>query len=308
MSWGDIGMFRYSLICFVLSIVIIAAVDHNSVKKNSVVSVPTPIEIKPEKPVKSPVVEKQPGDGVMWMNFPKQKSSHNSRYGPVLTDIVEHLPSKYGNKYDDSSLTTTGHETLHGINSELRNNHAAGRNMNGFYCLNDKAAFIENPKVTIGDVAKRVPSSLRFSRYQLYLVQQRQGWDDTPTYLIDEWIAYIGGAEVGVDQIKSGKTQDSSDNRTDNIVGPIEFSYYILAMAKTVEELDPNYVGKEQFKEFVAYNIIRVAKVFRASKGIQSMAWDTNVMIDKFTRSDLKDFAVRWYGQDFVDKYLLLNK
>lgn len=306
-------MFRYIAMCFTLSLVIIAAIDHNSVKKNVVdgqnpIVVVNPIQVNPQKPQKPPVVEKEPGDSVMWMNFPKQKSSNNSHYGPVLTDIIEHLPSRYGSQYNDPSLTTTGHETLHGICSELRNNHSSGRNMNGFYCLNDKAAFIESPKIRIGDVAQRVPSKLRLSRYKLYLVEQRQAWDDTPTYLIDEWIAYIGGAEVGVDQIKSGKTQDSSGGSSDLIVGPIEFSYYILAMAKTIDELDPNYVGKEQFKEFVAYNIIRAAKVFRASKGMQSLAWDTKVMIDNFANSDLKNVAVKWFGQSFVDKYMMLNQ
>lgn len=301
--------------CFAFSITIIALINHNYIDKkrtkveNIVQQVPSQNKVEPQINVKPqpPVIEKEPGDNVQWMNFPKQKSVNNSNYGPVLTDIVEHLPSKYGSEYDDRSLTTTGHETLHGICSELRNYKASGRNMNGFYCLNDKAAFIANPQITIGDVAKRVPQSLRGSRYQLYLVTARKDWDDTPTYLIDEWVAYVGGVEVGVDQVKSGKTRDSSESRSDLIIGPIEFSYYVLAMGKAIEEQDGNYIGKEQFKEFVAYNIKRTAKAYQESKNIQSLQWETNI-IDAFATSELKDFAVKWYGQKFVDQYLLLKK
>jgi hypothetical protein len=300
-------MFRYIAMCFTLSLVIIAAVDHNSVKKNNVqnpIVAVNPIQVSPVVPQKPPVVEKEPGDSVMWMNFPKQKTSNNSHYGPVLTDIVEHLPTKYGSRYNDRSLNTTGHETSHGISSELRNYHASGRNMNGFYCLNDKAAFIANPNITIAQIAQRVPQSLRLGRYRTYLIEQRKDWNDVPTYLLDEFNAYVNGAEVSIDQYKHG---NKPTEHTDDIISPVEFSYYALAMCKTIDEVDPNYVGKEQFKEFVAYNIRRVARLYKEGIVLPELTWDSD-LITTFNNSDLRTTAVKWYGEEFCKKYLDLKR
>lgn len=298
-------MIRYTFLCFIFSLVIIVVAGDICKDKKIVQPAMDNVAInsvKPLPPVKTPPVVvpvKEPGEEVEWYMFPKQKSV-SSNNGRVLTDILEHLPSKYGKTYNDPSLTTTGHETIHGINSELRNHHAKSSKMNGFYCLNDKAAFILEPHVKIGDVAKRVPNSLRLGRYNGYLVEQRQHWDDMPTYLLDEWVAYIAGAEVAVDLVKMGRNLGS---KSDVLIGPMEFVYYALTLGKTIEELDPNYAGMKQFKEFVAYNIIRASKVFKEGMAMPQLQWDNN-MVDKFNQTDLKEFAIKWYGQSFFDKYL----
>lgn len=302
-------MFKYFTMCFAFSITIIALINHNYIDKkrtkveNIVQQVPSQNKVEPQINVKPqpPVIEKEPGDNVQWMNFPKQKSVNNSNYGPVLTDIVEHLPSKYGSKYSSSDPNTEGHESTHGISSELRNYYAKN-GANGFYCLNNKSAFILNPKITIAQVAQRVPLELRLGRYQLYLIQQQKDWNDTPTYLLDEFNAYVNGAEVSVDQYKIRKPS----NHTDDLISPIEFSYYALAMCQAVEELDPNYSDMKQLKEFVAYNIKRTARLYKEGIVLPELTWDTE-LITKFNTSKLKREAIKWYGEDFCNKYLDLK-
>lgn len=269
--------------------------------------IPDQSQVEPNKPTPNnpePVAPKKLwGDDVVWETYAKQKTKSNSRWGKVLTDIEEHLPNKYGTQYNDPDLITHGHETSHGIASELRNTHSG---VNGFYCLNNKAAFVKEPKLTLSQITSRVPSVLRKSRYDTYLVAQRRYWDDTPTYLLDEWIAYINGAEVGIDQYNNVSKGRDDGTSSDMIIAPVEFSYYVLALCKTIDELDPNYADMKQFKEFVAYNLRRTAEVYKAGIGLPPFRWDTG-LIDSFQASELKAVAIKWYGQDFVDKYLLIK-
>jgi hypothetical protein len=137
-----------------------------------------------------------PGEHVSWLHYPAQNSKTGSGWGTALTDIAQHLPLSYGDTYWDSDLMTAGHETTHGINSELRNNYnKTGKQANGFYVLDDQAAIIVDPKIRKSAVAAYVPTSLRGDRYSTYVTGQTE-WDDTPTYLFDEWVAYTNQSAI----------------------------------------------------------------------------------------------------------------
>jgi hypothetical protein len=159
---------------------------------------------------------------------------------------------------------TAGHETTHGINSELRNNwNTTGKKANGFYVLGDRAAIIVEPNIRKSDCAEFIPASLHGSRYDTYITGQTE-WDDTPTYVFDEWTAYTNGGAVSVDLVQHGLYHGGW---TDAVYGALEFVVYSTAIAQAVQKGDPTYWASAdgtQFKEFVAFSVKRAMDVYRA--------------------------------------------
>lgn len=241
--------------------------------------------------------------------FGPQKSAGAAGWGSALTDIVRHLPSSYGHQYDfPDDRITWGHETTHGINSYLRNYlNGTGKKANGFYLMKDRYALVvEPPTVRLADVGPYVPASLRGSRYQTYLVQQVSGWDDTPTYVFDEWVAYTNGSEVGVELAKGG----SWTTWRDGVAGTLEFTVYALALGLAVEKLDAAYsTSYPQFREFLAWSSERAMNLYRAGSVLPVFAWATQdaYLAAWKTEADavpLRNFARRAFGGVYCTKVL----
>ena len=194
-------------------------------------------------------------------------SKTNSKWGTVLTDIVQHECDS--NSYDD--LVTLGHETTHGINSYIRNsmNHL-GRKANGFYILNGKAVVIAEPTMMKHDVAPFVPHSLQGSRYSMYITGMPD-WDDTPLYVWDEWVAYTNGGAAGVDIEKAGLW---SYGWRDAVMGPIEFTVYGIALVMAVKEKDPELFADEDFRSVFQQFIQRSMSAFREGQTMIDFKWD----------------------------------
>ena len=264
-----------------------------------VVITPTRPEVKPLPPPRA-----EPGDKVKWVRHEATQEFSDDRCGPVLTDIERHISPVHNGYYRDADPLTWGHETTHGINSDLRAK-LARPGQNAFYCLEGKAIVLSNPKLTIRDVAAVVPPGLRGGRYNTYLASQT-GWNDTPTYILDEWVAYTNGTAVGADQWKNGKVGRAG--RSDDAVSPMEFTYYTLALCVAIKKHDPGYFkNNPEFSEFVAFNIRRSVGLFRELIREENFAWDAG-LVDTFTRNgeaaELKAVADELWGKDFVDKYL----
>lgn len=183
----------------------------------------------------------------------------------IYSDVLSHSEQEpYGNKHGRYSNV---HETAHGIHSELRKKYRLLYNkpINVIYCLNGKCAIIENPNIKIRHVSKYIPEILRSSRYKLYLIDQLSYWDDTPTYLLDEWNCYVLGAECAVDDFE----RNIGLEKTNAVSGALEFSIYSVALAIAVKEHDTFFWENNiQFKSFIKYNLIRSEKVFNAGAGI----------------------------------------
>ena len=111
-----------------------------------------------------------------FISVPKVRDGENS----VLGDILSH--SRGAPFGDGSGRSTNGHETTHGINSEIRNSHNSQGKVNGFYVLEGRGVVIEEPNMRKSRVAEFVPQSLRSYRYGTYITGQ-SAWDDTPLYL-----------------------------------------------------------------------------------------------------------------------------
>lgn len=268
---------------------------------------PSPPVVNPNPPPSPPPPDApEPGDKVRWIKYPAKQSYNNSGFGPVLLDIERHIDPSHKGAYRDQDLLTWGHETTHGINSDIRNN-LGKPGQNGFYCLEDCALVLNEPKLTITKVAPLVPRAVRGGRYQLYLVQQTSGWNDMPTYIMDEWVAYINGTSVGADQLKNGL--HVRDNTSDDAIAPMEFTYYALALCSAVKKYDPDYFRTNpDFAEFVAFNIRRSVILYRELITEEKFRWDDSLVstfISSAETADLKAVAVELWGQEFVNKYLL---
>lgn len=266
-------------------------------------------EPPPKKATATSVAWKgRPGDNVVFQTFAASKSLSDASWGPVLTDIENHLPSKYGTTYRDSDKITHGHETSHGIHADLRNYHnKTGKRANAFYVMNDRSVFVVEPGIRKSAVAAHVPASLRGSRYSLYITGQT-AWDDTPLYVWDEWNAYVNGGAVGTDLVKRGMWKYGW---RDGVNGQLEFAVYAVAVAMAVEKGDPSYLEtNEQFREFLAWNLRRTMEIYREGSVMKDFAWATqDAYLEKLkTSADAeawRAFVKKFFGDQFYKEVFL---
>lgn len=223
-----------------------------------------------------------------WMKYPPIKK-HKSENGVVLDDIRSHIDD--GGYYNDSDLITAGHETTHGINSVIRNKYYQGKPTNAFYCLEDRAIILNEPKTRIEVVARAVPKSLRGSVYKLYLVDQAaSGWGDRALYICDEWVSYTNGSAVRKDlQIKK---------RAETVRYMLEFDVYVMTLAKVLQEEESSYDSYD-FKNFIRWNIERSMKIYNEED-------EAKIYLEKLrTESDadgLRSFARNYFGLEWCKK------
>ena len=250
----------------------------------------------------------EPGASLRFIDYPATRTGSDRTWGAVLTDIHNHLPPRYGDMYWDSDKITAGHETTHGINSDIRNYHNdTGRRANGFYALEGRGVIVEEPNIRKSAVAAYVPASLRGSRYELYIVGQT-AWDDTPLYVFDEWIAYVNGGAVGVDRVDAGLWREGW---RDGVAGQLEFNVYALALAMAVEARDPAYFrSNEQFREFLAWNLQRSFAIYRHGKTMEDFRWDTQERYEEALRTSpdanaMREFAKRIFGEAWANEVVL---
>lgn len=206
---------------------------------------PKPPEPKPPEPLPEPKPVEPKFD-----NWPKVRNVTTPSLGKILQDIDSHMPA--GHQYSDSNKVTWAHETTHGINSNIRNKNPDSTKVNGFYCLNDRACVIYEPKTTIRAFASSVPQGLRGPSYNLYLVQQTSGWNDRPLYLFDEWIAYTNGSECGRELNHQGWYYE--------LLQAHNFNVYCMYLAMHVKKACPDY-DDTQLKAFMMWNIERTFRL-----------------------------------------------
>lgn len=256
-------------------------------------------EIKPEPPKRVEPV---------FINWPKVRSV-DGNLGKVLGDIEAHMPA--GHIYKDSDKITWGHETTHGINSNIRNRNQkwvvaytkpffffrkkylvkSAERVNGFYCLEDRAAVIIEPPTTIRAAAAKVPQSLRGGVYQLYLVQQAGGWNDTPLYIFDEWVAYTNGSEVRKDL---GIT-----SRAETVTYMMEFNVYAMSLAMVVKE--KGGYDDTQFKAFLMWNIERSVRIYNSE--VEATAY-LNKLRNNSDAENLRSFARSYFGAEWCKEII----
>lgn len=193
-----------------------------------------------------------------------------SEDGTVYGDIISHSKdSPFG---DRAGRTTNAHETTHGINSHIRNaSQKQGKRINGFYVLEGRGVVLEEPKIKMSNAVRFVPQKLRSYRWDLYMVKQLRDWNDTPTYICDEWVAYINGGACGVDDVKKGKHREGW---TDAVSGCCDFSIYTIGLAMATAQDDPEYwKNYPQFRNFIIWELKNAERIFLEGRVMNQFKW-----------------------------------
>jgi hypothetical protein len=239
--------------------------------------------------------------GIEFIKIPKYREIKDT--GSIYRDVLEHSQQKpFG---DESGRNINVHETAHGIHSDVRNKYEKElkTQLNAFYCLDGNVILLKDPKVTMRHVVKYVPSNLRSYRWNLYFVDQLQYWDDKPTYILEEWVAYILGSKCAVDDAQKGIVIHKSDA----VSGCLDFSIYAVALAMTVKNHDPEYwENYPDFKEMIRYNLIQAEKTLGAGLDISEFNSEkqdllySNLLYSK-DGEEIRQFLIDEFDSIFVD-------
>lgn len=237
--------------------------------------------------------------GLRLVDILKEAPQYNieSVYDEVLAYSVE---KPFG---DHHGRITNVHETVHGINSILRNKYfrLSKKKVNAFYAGSGKGIVVEDPPIVMRDTIPFIPESVRGYRFDLYFNKQLGDWDSVPTYPIDEWSAYIAGAECAVDDHSTKVITEKSDS----VSGVLEFSIYCTALAMSVKERANEYWNTNiQFKHTIKFFLIKSEKVFFEGKDIfPSKEQDKLLLMLRTDPSteDLRNFLMTEFEGIFVD-------
>lgn len=180
-----------------------------------------------------------------------------SRYTSWMANIEERMPEQHVYRVAND-LSTSAHETIHGINSRLRNEIGAG--VGAFYMGKDRVWIFRTPKTTLSRVAARTPNNVRNNRtYPLYMQgQMQEAWDHEPLYILDEWVAYLGGTEASLEAF--GPVKDTPDTGTlvsADVESAMFLSAYAMVLLYSIEQDDPQYQDMDKLKQFIALNTQR---------------------------------------------------
>lgn len=174
----------------------------------------------------------------------------------ILTDMYCRLedPHYWADKNEPDDLITWAHEMNHGVSNRLH----ASTIKHGIYLGDGKGIVLKHPKVTIEQVANSVPKNQRGPIFNLYLVEQRKGWNNSPIYLLDEHNAYITGAlarkQLGWERRK--ETEDFAK----------EMERYCRALLSVVKKRDPEYPDLKHLSNFIEWQSDRFDKIVKGGK------------------------------------------
>lgn len=215
-------------------------------------------------------------------------------YGEIMnrspTSILEH------------ERGTNAHESIHFINAEYSN--LTFGKQRAFYITGEKRVYYTSqPKLLKDDVKEFVPNSLRGSRYKTYL-EQAAGWNNIPTYIMDEWVAYIGGGMVALEDYENKRNRDISDR----VCGALEFSVYSIALCMAIQEKDPDFWNENKdFRDFVKSMLTKSYDVFyrgRYVKDFYSLSQEQILgsLQSSDDAEDMRQFLRQWFDGIWLEK------
>lgn len=192
----------------------------------------------------------------------KKRTSENSYYGEIL--------NRTDNVISGHERATNAHENIHMINSYYANKTFGKKR--AFYITGEQKVFYTTcPRMMKNDIRAFIPQSLRGFRYRTYL-DGAQDWNDIPIYILDEWVAYIGGAMVAMQDYEQKTARDQSDR----MCGALEFSIYTVALCMTIDQKDPGFWEREKgFKGFVQKMLDKSQDIFYKGRNVPDFASST---------------------------------
>ena len=219
------------------------------------------------------------------INYPSLRQHDDSVYEDVMAHCAR--PNRGDGRYTDA------HETSHFISSEIRNKHS-GKN-NAFYILKDRAYVVDHPPITIRDIGRYVPSSLRGMRYDLYFVQQLRYWNEEPLYIAEELNCYTIGGMTALDDRDAGRRLE----RTDAVAGALEFSVYCVALLMAVEQQAKAYWDSNaDFHDAMKYMLRQGMLTYYA--GRDQSEWQSQISA-RFFQAYTASREFQAYIRDYVD-------
>jgi hypothetical protein len=227
-----------------------------------------------------------------FLHFPEHKKLETD--GSFYSDIVNHHRDDFK---DYGDRIVTAHETTHMIHSHLRTKHTLARNrrVNAFYVGRDRFLVLDEPGIKKSDVLAFVPEALRGDRFGLYLENQKE-WDDTPLYIFDEWVAYVNGSEVALEEAARKKPAA----RSNEIYACAEFAVYATALGMAVEKHDRGYFTRnDEFRTFLRWHLQRSLKVYRKGAAQPEFAWKPEYF--RRLKSGSESEALRDFWRDRLD-------
>lgn len=230
------------------------------------------IRLQPWTPVK-PLLERpeRPSTDIEPEYVEVLAVSDKVREESLYADIMNRQANPYRSRRNDRNIDA--HETTHGINNDLRNKYTKqlGKRVNGFYVTGGKGVIIEEPNIRKRAVIEFLPITLRSYRYDLYIAGQLE-WDDVPLYLLDEWVSYVNGGAVSIEDVEKGR-----HNRewSDDVSGCLDFSIYCVALCMAIEKGDPDYWNNnKQFRNFMHWHLVKSHRIFMKGREMEEFRWD----------------------------------
>jgi len=264
-----------------------------------------PMPVPRDAGVAEPLVEAPPAIDLTarppCVEVKELRDVEHASWGPILRDLARHI--EHDGPWLADELSTAAHESTHLMNTQINRAHnQRWGQANAFYALNDCGILMPEPKVRKSDAAAYLPDSMRGLRFAQYITGQ-ESWDDVPTYIFDEWIAYTHGSAAALELRDNGNW---GDKRSDALAGQVEFTAYGLALGMAVRDLDPTYFAAETaFVQFVAWNARRSLDQYRA--GRDDDRWPSEeshaiyaAMRDSADGAAMRAFVTEVYGADFA--------
>tara|TARA_Y100000385_G_C12992463_1_gene593441 strand:- start:769 stop:1170 length:402 start_codon:yes stop_codon:yes gene_type:complete len=132
-------------------------------------------------------------------------------------------------------------------------------------------------------------------------VSQKKSWNSVALYPVDEWSAYIGGAESSVDDHNQGVNIKTN---FDNVSGSLEFSVYCIALSMAIKEIDSNYWQENHnFKNCMILFLNKAEKVFFEGKDIFRSNNQNDIIHNLQTHKDC-DGMRKFIHQEFNGVFL----
>lgn len=248
---------------------------------------------------------------LVYINIKKDRGDNQAPFSLEILNIKPFhslliYPANDYNRYKDDSLYskilnsskiintnnyrgTNAHETTHYANSE-------------YSTSTHKAFLIDNrynllPKITkfkLSDVAKTIPPIYRTSRYNLYLIQQQKYFQDNPTYIFDEWIAYINGTRVALEDCQNETFYEGKVTKVDRAVPLVEFSIFSLYLGEMVKQYHPEYW--EEYRAFIYHHLNVSQKTYIGCLQYEKLNWPTPLRDQIVSDEKLKDILTKDYN------------
>ena len=160
--------------------------------------------------------------------------------GGILRELMSRCP-QYGlaqiRSFDQATQT---HEACHFVNHELSQHFQ--QDYGAFYVGDGRYCVVPAPRVTIGQVAQRVPAEHRTPRYRMYLCGDRVSRNCLS--ILDEQCCYLNDAQC---------TRELQLPEDGGLKNAKEFCVFANCLVETVKELDANYEGMDLLTSFVSW-------------------------------------------------------